>query len=98
MTQNGADMMEKLKKIFAFGEIFFGQTWEKIVYDRGGGRWTSPVVGLGGVPCPPPPKSIKRGGPSYSCLLYTPHCLDKGEGGYVYVYTDVYVLGGQAYA
>ena len=46
MTQNGADMMEKLKKIFAFGEIFFGQTWEKIVYDRGGwsldqpGRWT----------------------------------------------------------
>ncbi len=23
-------------------------TWENIAYNQGGGRWTSPVVGLGG--------------------------------------------------
>ncbi len=29
-------------------------TWENIAYDQGGGRWTSPVVGLGGgVSCVP---------------------------------------------
>ncbi len=28
-------------------------TWENIAYDQGGGRWTSPVVGLGGGVCYP---------------------------------------------
>jgi hypothetical protein len=42
-------MMEKFKKISPSANFFFfGQTWANIAHDRRGGRWTSPVVGLGG--------------------------------------------------